>query len=203
MPKINYISIRRNPSGSCKMRTLINLNPVMCGVRMNFGLMTKDLNLAMLRAKMLWHALRQSGFIQTEKVVCGCKGNSEEIHQILKSREAASRDMARVDRYYMENEQPMTKSSTAKNLVFSAKKNKELVSHFTLVSNTAPDSRFLDIALRTSNFIEATYRGCILYRAFCRILSHEALSATCLHGKVIQPGNKTQARTLPKWMLDE
>lgn len=182
MEKKNHVSIRVNPTGSYKMRIQVFYDRHYSGVRVQLGLMTKDVKLAVLRARTVWYALKCAGFHRATSSTCSCYVNpSEKIW---------FEPWNAQDMYTPEEEFRTVVPSMADKRVSSAMKEVALTCHetgefrmgVTFHKSDGSFLRSLELPLHTSDENEARERGVIVFRALRKVVAKQDFPLVCLHG---------------------
>lgn len=179
------IRIRRNCSGSCKMRIFIQQGKRYTQYRLQFGLGTTNIRLAVLRAKAIWHALKFAGYIQTKTAVCTYDLQHGGFKKTIIWKENSDQDIFLKIKKDAKDCQ-LRKSTQIPSHRLDLQKNGsgEFLMRITILFLKKKTAHTTLISLRTTETEEANDRGHIIFRVFSRIISRITPSIKCAHGIV-------------------
>lgn len=170
------IAIRKNPTGSMRLRVRVHLSRTYSSVRFQFGLMTKDPDVALARAWVLWCALCDVGVLSSTRALCSVDGGGDELvfdrkgratGFCVSSREARTRHDAGPGSVRTSPFAPVLGEDGCYGLtiLFSDK--------------TGEMTKSFPLGLMTDDLDEANCRAIVLMRSFSRILARFDAGITC------------------------
>lgn len=181
------IAIRRNPTGSMRLRVRVHLSKTYSSVRFQFGLMTKDTRVALVRAWVLWCALYDVGLISSSRALCALDGMEGELMFDRKGEAVA--DPAAMP----SGAQPRSRSrKSSRTHAFDLVPMEDGCHGLALCfSDKSGDmTKSFPLSLMTSDAAEAECRAHVILRSFSRILERFDAGITCRASRAAQQGGK-------------